>query len=94
MIVMDNYTLINRVSMMEYRYDKVRRVLDELEEAVARYEDAKAEIKVLEEYMESGQWLRDLEADEAGEIPAGVKRGVLSEDALYDLLTSASSFEL
>ncbi len=94
MIVMDNYTLINRVSMMEYRYDKVRRVLDELEKAVARYEDAKEEIKVLEEYMESGQWLRDFEADEAGEIPAGVKRGVLSEDALYDLLTSASSFEL
>lgn len=80
--------------MMEYRYDKVRRVLDELEEAVARYEDAKEEIKVLEEYMESGQWLRDFEADEAGEIPAGVKRGVLSEDALYDLLTSISSFEL
>ena len=80
--------------MMEYRYDKVRRVLDELEEAVARYKDAKEEIKVLEEYMESGQWLRDFEADEAGEIPAGVKRGVLSEDALYDLLTSISSFEL
>ena len=51
LIVMDNYTLINRVSMMEYRYDKVRRVLDELEEAVARYEDAKEEIKVLEEYI-------------------------------------------
>ena len=80
--------------MMEYRYDKVRRMLDELEEAVARYEDAKEEIKVLEEYMESGQWLRDFEADEAGEIPAGVKRGVLSEDALYDLLNSVSSFEL
>lgn len=80
--------------MMEYRYDKVRRVLDELEKVVARYEDAKEEIKVLEEYMESGQWLRDFEADEAGEIPAGVKRGVLSEDALYDLLTSISSLEL
>ena len=80
--------------MMEYRYDKVRRVLDELEEAVARYKDAKEEIKVLEEYMESGQWLRDFEADEAGEIPAGVKRGVLSEDALYDLLTSISSLEI
>ena len=61
---------------------------------MARYKDAKEEIKVLEEYMESGQWLRDFEADEAGEIPAGVKRGVLSEDALYDLLTSISSFEL
>jgi hypothetical protein len=28
----------------------------------------------------------DYEADEAGEIPSTVKRGVLSEDGLYNLL--------
>ena len=38
--------------------------------------------------MDSGQWLRDYEADERGELPVGLKRGVLSQDALYDLLTS------
>ena len=39
--------------------------------------------------MESGQWKKDFEADEAGQIPAEVKRGVLSEDGLFDLLQGA-----
>ena len=29
----------------------------------------------------------DFEADEEGRIPADLKRGVLSEDAVYDLMT-------
>ena len=40
----------------------------------------------LREYYENGQWLRDYEADERGELPAGLKRGVLSQDGLWDLL--------
>ena len=40
----------------------------------------------LREYMDSGAWLSDYEADERGEIPAGIKRGVLSQDGLYNLL--------
>ena len=40
----------------------------------------------LKEYMESGLWLSDYEADERGELPPELKRGVLSQDGLYDLL--------
>lgn len=40
----------------------------------------------LKEYFESGLWLSDYEADERGELPAELKRGVLSEDGLYNLL--------
>ena len=40
----------------------------------------------LREYYENGQWLRDYEADERGELPATLKRGVLSQDGLWDLL--------
>ena len=36
--------------------------------------------------MDSGQWLKDFEADEKGKLPANLKRGVLSEDGLYNLL--------
>ena len=43
----------------------------------------------LREYYENGQWLRDYEADERGELPATLKRGVLSQDGLWDLLTGA-----
>ena len=41
---------------------------------------------MLREYMDSGRWKADFGADERGEIPSGLKRGVLSEDGLYDLL--------
>ena len=40
----------------------------------------------LREYYENGQWLLDYEADERGELPATLKRGVLSQDGLWDLL--------
>ena len=34
----------------------------------------------------SVEWQNDYEADERGEFPPDLKRGVLSQDALYDLL--------
>ena len=74
---------------MEDRYDEVTRVLAALEEAVDEYEDFKSEIDALTEYMASGQWKEDYEADEAGQLPSGLKRGVLSQDALYNLLNDA-----
>ena len=44
------------------------------------------DVAMLKEYMDSKQWQLDYEADEAGEIPASVGRGVLSQDGLYNLL--------
>ena len=80
---------ITRILGMEERYDKVTRVLASLEEAVAGYEQCKPDIEALEQYLSSGQWQSDYEYDEAGELP-GFKRGVLSEDGLYDLLGDAA----
>ncbi len=66
---------VARVQAMEAAFDR----------ASAGTPDA-ADIAALKKYMDSGQWRLDYEADEAGEIPASVKRGVLSEDGLYNLL--------
>ena len=44
------------------------------------------EIEILKSYMTNG-FIGDFEADEEGLIPKDLKRGVLSEDALYDLLS-------
>lgn len=74
---------------MEDRYDELTRVLAGLEEAVGEYEDFKDELEVLKDYMQSGEWKEDYEADEAGQLPSGLKRGVLSEDGLYNLLQDA-----
>lgn len=41
---------------------------------------------VLEAYYTSKDWRYDFELDEAGLLPAGLKRGVLSEDGIYNLL--------
>ena len=47
-------------------------------------------IRELSDYYSSPLWRADFEADEAGMLPADLKRGVLSEDAVYDLLCSHS----
>lgn len=43
-------------------------------------------LRVLSDYYGSAAWKRDFAADEAGRLPAGLKRGVLSEDGVYHLL--------
>lgn len=86
---MEQKARIERISLMEDRYDEVTRVLAALEEAIEEYEDFKSEIDALKEYMASGQWKEDYEADEAGQLPSGLKHGVLSQDALYNLLNDA-----
>jgi hypothetical protein len=82
-------SFLSRVREMEERYDRLTRVIASLEDALAAYARVRPDLEALQEYMDSGQWKADFEADEAGEIPAGVKRGVLSEDGLYDLLEQA-----
>ena len=44
-------------------------------------------IEVLKEYYQSGLWLQDYECDERGELPENLKRGILSQDALYDFFS-------
>ncbi len=74
-------TLKGRVKQMELFYDQLQNYKN--------MEDYEVDCiyKILSSYMDSGQWLSDYEADEQGEIPENVKRGVLSEDGLFNLLT-------
>ena len=79
---------IQRITDLEYKFSEVSRVMAALDMALDEYTDIKSYIGDLRDYMESGQWKADFEADERGEIPADLERGVLSEDGLYDLLES------
>ena len=69
---------------MEARIDRVKR-MEEVFDRFAQTRDPQLRIS-LERYMASGQWLADYQADERGELPRNLKRGVLSEDGLYNLL--------
>ena len=75
-------TQLERIAAMEAAYDRARA-------ALAAGASAEAELRVLAAYMDSGDWLVDYEADEQGLLPADLKRGVLSQDGLYDLLKEA-----
>ena len=79
-------TDLQRIKDLEYKFSEVSRVMAALDMALDEFADVKNYIDDLREYMESGQWKADFEADERGEIPADLERGVLSEDGLYDLL--------
>ena len=73
--------IIGRVMHME-------RCMECVQEALHRgdVQPARRQLHTLQAYMDSGQWLRDYEADERGELPKDLKRGVLSQDGLYNLL--------
>lgn len=58
-----------------------------LEAALDRYESVQQAIAALDEYYGSDLWRQDLAADEAGLLPENLKRGVLSQDAIWNLLT-------
>ena len=66
------------------RIERVERYERLFDEAAATRDPQK--LRILEAYYTSGQWREDYEADERGELPPDLKRGVLSQDALYDLL--------
>ncbi|WP_091869919.1 DUF4298 domain-containing protein [Butyrivibrio sp. INlla16] len=44
------------------------------------------EIDRLAAYYSSQDWKDDFALDEAGKLPADLKRGVLSEDGIYNML--------
>ncbi len=54
--------------------------------ARAEFEDIQEDVKALEKYYTSSDWMADFEADEAGLLPEDLKRGVLSEDGIDHLL--------
>lgn len=78
---------IKRIEEMEKNLDASAAAIKKLGEALEEYEAAQKGYKKLCDYYGSSRWLNDFEADEAGKLPAGLKRGVLSEDAVFDLIS-------
>ncbi len=78
---------IERIQHFEMLLDRVAPVLGNLEEALDAFEGIQEDVKELAAYYEDDDWREDFEADEAGRLPADLKRGVLSEDGIYDVLS-------
>ncbi|MBR2825918.1 MAG: DUF4298 domain-containing protein [Erysipelotrichaceae bacterium] len=78
---------IERIKYHEETLDETRKLLNELEVLLDRYIANGGRLAELSKYYGSPEWMEDFEADEDGKLPAELKRGVLSEDGIYDLLS-------
>ena len=78
---------IERIEYMERLLDFVieaRKEQHTNQEKSARIQEA---LRILAEYYTSDEWKQDFADDEAGLLPKDLKRGVLSEDGIWNLLT-------
>ena len=78
-----------RIIQMEQRTERAAAAVMSLSAALDRYEEVQEDISALEAYYDSDMWKQDFADDEAGKFPADLRRGVLSEDGIWNLLTDA-----
>ena len=71
---------------MERRLDRALLAVKRLSTALDKWEAVQEDIATLDKYYGSDEWKQDFADDEAGLLPADLKRGVLSEDAIWNLL--------
>ena len=89
---MSEFTRIDRIMHMEKCFDELLDAQKLGIESIFTNNRLKKRYDTVKEYYENGLWLQDYEADECGELPADLKRGVLSQDALYDLLSEIDNY--
>lgn len=69
-------------------YEEIEHILlysDNVRDDLVKIKD---KIEELEKYYTGPEWMEDFEADNEGLIPKDMNRGILTEDAIYDLLCS------
>ena len=82
---------VKRIKELESVFDEVSKTLKE-EPIKLNDTECQNKIKILVVYLDSGMWLKDYELDEKGLIDQSVKRGILSEDGLYNLIFEIQEF--
>ena len=77
---------IKRIEEMEEKLNIANKTIKNLEKALKEYSNSQEDIRELAAYYASDEWKKDFEADEKGMLPNDLKRGVLSEDGIYNML--------
>lgn len=83
---MDNREQIERITKYEAMMDRLIASNAALEKALELFEKTEDLNAELGRYLASEDWRQDFYDDEDGLLPKDLKRGVLSEDGLYDAL--------
>ena len=77
---------LERIRQMEQQLDRASQAVEHLSYALDEYAGAQNALRDLAAYYGSEAWKQDYADDEAGRLPQDLKRGVLSEDGIWNLL--------
>ena len=84
---------MERIRYMEQLFDLVLESITEPSTALDKSEKIQEAIAALSDYYSSDEWKQDYADDEAGRLPKDLKRGVLSEDGIWNLLSDWRELE-
>ena len=84
---------IERIQYYEQLFDELTNNAKQMEKALELYKTSQEKLQELEHYYTSKDWKKDYEADEANQLPKDLKRGVLSQDGINDLLDQFIEFK-
>lgn len=73
--------------------ERLKVAVEQLNSALDAFAEAKKDYAVLDSYLGSAGWHCDRADDEAGLLPADLKRGVLSEDGIWNALEEYRELE-
>ena len=83
---------ILRVQEMETAFDKLLQAWNENPHTFRTDEELRCLLQTVTAYYESPLWQADYRLDEEGAFPAGMKRGILSEDGFYNFLCDVQAY--
>ena len=93
---MNEYTQLEqtilRVQEMESAFDRLQQAWAEQPQAFRTEEELRRVLQTVTSYYESPLWQADYRLDEEGAFPAGMKRGILSEDGFYNFLCDVEAY--
>ena len=87
----ETIAVIQRITRMEFYFDTLQAAVLQESQHISTDPWLRAMLRSLTDYYENGQWFADFQRDERGELPKELKRGVLSEDGVYNLLMTLNT---
>ena len=85
---------IERIKTMEQHLDRASQAVIRLSAALDDYAEAQASIRELRAYFGSDDWKQDFADDEQALLPKDLKRGVLSEDGIWNVLEDSKALNV
>ena len=84
---------IERIKYYEGLYEKLEEAINIYDKDPSLYLSIRDSINELEDYYSSEVWMEDYDLDSKNFLPNDLKRGVLSEDGLWNLLIEKDKIE-